>query len=250
MATYRRIWMAFALGCGLSAAPAFADEAIPAADDPSWAMCSASTAQVESEYGIPAYLLKAVALTESGRSGPDRSISSWPWTVNLNDGTPGRRFASKEEAVEFVRDRRTDGARSVDVGCMQVNIMHHPRAFTSVGAAFEPLANVRYAAQFLLQLKEQSVSWQEAIARYHSFNPDISADYAPRVLMFWQRERQQASLAPVKGLTPVIAANDRSQVILASAELATGDAPLTIAARGPAVGTASPTKRIMVWPAK
>lgn len=238
MAKYRRIWTAFALACGIAAGPALADnEAIPASDDPAWSACATSAAQIEAELGMPAYLLKAVALTESGRSGPDRTIAPWPWTVNVNDGTPGRRFLTKEEAVEFVREKRIDGARSLDVGCMQVNLMHHPRAFTSVGAAFEPLNNMRYAAQFLVQLKDAASSWEEAIARYHSFN--MLDGYSARVITLWQRERQQASLAPAKGsTTPVLASADRARMILASA----GDTRL------PAVGTPSPAERVLARP--
>lgn len=219
MAQYRRIWTAFALTCVAFLGQASAGEVTPPADDPAWSACAAGAAQVEGEFGMPAYLLKAVALTESGRAGPDRSVTPWPWTVNLNDGTPGRRFTTKDEAVSFVREKRTVGARSLDVGCMQVNLMHHPRAFTSVAAAFEPLSNIRYAAQFLLQLREVSSNWEEAISRYHSYN--MLNNYSARVLTLWQRERQQAALGLNKPTyVASAAANDRARLVLASAEVA------------------------------
>ncbi|MFO1187247.1 MAG: hypothetical protein U1E87_07225 [Alphaproteobacteria bacterium] len=103
MAQYRRIWMALALACGFAASvPARADSAgRPIAQDPSWGLCAETALKVEAEMGMPAYLLKAISLTETGRSGPDRRVSSWPWTVH--DGATGHYFASKEDAVAFVR---------------------------------------------------------------------------------------------------------------------------------------------------
>ena len=41
---------------------------------------------------------------------------------------------------------RAQGARSIDVGCMQVNLLHHADAFASLEQAFDPVANARYAA--------------------------------------------------------------------------------------------------------
>jgi len=248
VAQYRRIWMALALVCGIAAAPARADnEVIPAANDPAWSLCATGAAQVESELGMPAYLLKAVALTETGYGVPGRrGIAAWPWTVH--DGETGHYFATKEAAVEFVREIRTDGKRSIDVGCMQVNLRHHPRAFTSVAAGFDPVVNIRYAAQFLRQLKESASSWEEAVARYHSFNP--VDNYAGRVLSFWQRERLQASLTPVTPqMAPLLAANDRARLVLASAETGVrriAGSPAAI--RVPAVADTSPATRVLAWP--
>jgi hypothetical protein len=166
---------------------------------------------------MPAHLLKAIALTETGRSGgPGRQVASWPWTVH--DGSQGHYFATKEAAIGFVREIRTDGRRSIDVGCMQVNLRHHPRAFTSVAAGFDPAVNVRYAAEFLKQLRDVSGSWEEAIARYHSYTPGFD-NYAGKVITFWQRERQMAALAPPKPpAATVLAAAKRPTLVLASAE--------------------------------
>jgi hypothetical protein len=230
----------------MAAGVARADEyAIPAAEDPAWSMCADTAAQVEAEYGIPAYLLKAVSLTETGRSGPNRRVSSWPWTVH--DGSVGHYFATKEAAVAFVREIRTDGKRSIDVGCMQVNLRHHPRAFTSVAAGFDPLVNIRYAAQFLTQLKDGAANWQEAIARYHSFSPDLE-DYAYKVLTYWARERQQAALTPAKAQAPKLVAASGPGVLLASAELGfAANSPTVISPAGSAQ-LHDPAKRLLAWP--
>ena len=44
--------------------------------------------------------------------------------------------------------------RSIDIGCAQVNLMHHPDAFASLEQAFDPMANADYAARFLKQLHD------------------------------------------------------------------------------------------------
>jgi Transglycosylase SLT domain len=192
VAKYRRICLAVTLMLGASLAPALAqeDDNRPAADDPAWSLCADTASKVEADLGLPAHILTAVSLAETGRAGPSHQVATWPWTVH--DGTKGYHFATQKEAVDFVRDVRTDGRRSIDVGCMQVNLYHHPRAFTSVSEGFDPEANIRYAAGFLKDLAATSRSWEEAIAKYHTLNPTIDEEYAPRVLAFWARERARA----------------------------------------------------------
>ena len=76
-----------------------------------------------------------------------------------------------------MRALQAQGVRSIDVGCMQVNLMHHPNAFASLDAAFDPTANALYAARFLNTLYGISGSWVQATAAYHSQTPAIGADY-------------------------------------------------------------------------
>ena len=71
--------------------------------------------------------------------------------------------------------------RSIDVGCMQVNLLHHPQAFATLEQAFDPPTNARYAARFLISLFHQTADWPKAGALYHSATPEIAADYARRL---------------------------------------------------------------------
>ena len=68
---------------------------------------------------------------------------------------------------------------------MQINLLQHPDAFSSLEQAFDPSANVAYGAQFLAALYHPSGTWPEAIAAYHSQTPKIGADYWGRVLAHW-----------------------------------------------------------------
>ena len=70
---------------------------------------------------------------------------------------------------------------------MQVNLMHHPDAFTSLDQAFDPVANATFAVRFLSTLYRSRGSWPKAIASYHSDTPQIAGDYQRRVLVTWQQ---------------------------------------------------------------
>jgi hypothetical protein len=240
--------MSLALAWGLALGPVLAQDAKrPPNDDPAWKLCSETAAQVEAKLGLPKHLLGAVSLAETGRAGPNRQISAWPWTVH--DGARGYYFATREEAVDFVRNTRFDGQRSIDVGCMQVNLRHHPRAFTSVSMGFDPKANIEYAAGFLVDLALKSGSWEEAIAKYHTQNPGVDEDYAPKVLAFLARERARSaspgSVSPklvragsLRGSQVVKVASAQPaplRFVIASAAEAAPAAPSVPAVMGPAV---------------
>ena len=65
----------------------------------------------------------------------------------MNAEGQGFYYDTKVEAVAAVRAMQARGIRSIDVGCMQVNLMFHPDAFVSLDEAFDPMANARYAAK-------------------------------------------------------------------------------------------------------
>jgi hypothetical protein len=65
---------------------------------------------------------------------------------------------------------------------MQINLLHHPDAFPSVDAGFEPATNVAYAVRFLKALHTQTGDWAAATARYHSATPERGLIYHQRVV--------------------------------------------------------------------
>src|SRR5262245_33610165 len=105
------------------AAPDVTDASETAADSE---ICLQQIAATETSHGIPEGLLAAIGLTESGRV-VSRKRTVWPWTVNAEGA--GHFFASKEDAIAFVEEQQADGVTSIDVGCMQINLKHHPDAF-------------------------------------------------------------------------------------------------------------------------
>jgi hypothetical protein len=121
-------------------------------------------------------------------------MQTWPWTVNAEG--QGSFYDTKAQAVAAVRALQARGVRSIDVGCMPVNLMHHPDAFASLEAAFDPTANAAYAARFLRDLHAQGGAqggdWSRAVTLYHSATPNLAADYQRSVLAVWPVERRPA----------------------------------------------------------
>lgn len=129
----------------------------------------------------PAGLLSAIGRVESGRLDPhDGNVKAWPWSVNAEGR--GYSFNSKGEAIAAVQALQARNVASVDVGCMQVNLMYHPTAFASLDEAFDPAANVRYAARFLGELFTATKDWNLAAAYYHSKTPELALPYQQKVL--------------------------------------------------------------------
>lgn len=138
--------------------------------------CQTAIAEAEAKTTIPDRLVRSIARVESGRPGV---APSWPWTVNAESRS--YYLDSKDEAVRLVQGLQARGVRSIDVGCMQVNLMYHPDAFASVSDAFDPEKNVAYAIRFLRFLRQDTGSWEGAVGRYHSADPDLGNAYRARV---------------------------------------------------------------------
>jgi hypothetical protein len=158
-------------------------------------LCRAAIAVAEREHGIPAGLLQAIGRVESGRRDPASGhFAPWPWTINAEGR--GMFFPTREAAIAEVRQLQAGGMRSIDTGCMQVNLRHHPDAFASLEQAFDPLANARYAARFLAELQASRQDWSRAAAHYHSQTPERAEAYRARVLAAWAEEQRRPSGDP------------------------------------------------------
>lgn len=140
--------------------------------------CMTPIADAETDNGIPTGLLKAIGFAESGRVANGQKVA-WPWTVNAQG--QGHYFETKEAAIAFVTELRQQGVEVIDVGCMQVNLYHHPQAFDSLEAAFDPADNVAYAAEFLSALQAETGDWGLATQYYHSRTPELGIAYGQRV---------------------------------------------------------------------
>lgn len=158
-------------------------------------LCRAGIVSAERSFAIPPGLLGAIGQVESGRRDPvTGAYLPWPWTVDA-DGD-GHFYPTKAAAIAAVRSFQAAGIRSIDVGCMQVNLLHHPHAFRSLAEAFDPASNTAYAAKFLRELHAQTGSWPEAAAFYHSTTPDLAYAYERQVLAAWPAGLREAENVP------------------------------------------------------
>ncbi len=136
--------------------------------------------------------MSAIARVESGRPDLAGVVQPWPWSINVEGAD--HIYDSKGEAISAVQSFQARGIRSIDVGCMQVNLMYHPDAFASLDQAFDPVANATYAASFLRRLFAQSGSWPAATAAYHSADPQLGLPYQRKVQAVFPEEQRQDEL--------------------------------------------------------
>lgn len=156
-------------------------------------LCRPAIRAAERAHGIPAALLAAIGRVESGRRDPDSgAVVPWPWTIHAEGR--GQFFPTKAAAIAEVRRLQARGVRSIDVGCLQVNLHHHPHAFASLEEAFDPARNADYAARFLVELHDRSGDWLRAAAHYHSHTPELAEAYRRRVIAAWPEEIRLAAL--------------------------------------------------------
>jgi hypothetical protein len=176
-------------------------------------LCTRPLPRYERQYGIPTHLLSAISSTESGRYHKGLNIKvPWPWTINAEG--KGYFFSSKQEAIASVNKLRAQGVKSIDVGCMQVNLMHHPQAFASLDEAFDPEHNVAYAASFLRSLYQETNSWKEAAADYHSRTQSRGTEYAGHVYNSWYNIIDKLRMAKVEVPSSSVAAmNDMKRAV-------------------------------------
>jgi hypothetical protein len=168
-------------------------------------LCLQAIARVEARGGLPRGLLQAIALTESGhRSTGTAAFGPWPWTAN--NGGDGRYFDSKDEAIDWVERLLQQKRRNVDLGCMQINLMHHPEAFDDLEEGLDPLTNVTYGARFLMALKDETGSWERAVERYHNAEPVLGAAYRERVYASWDDQRTGSGARTFLGSTRLASA--------------------------------------------
>ena len=157
-------------------------------------VCRKAAAAAEQEQGLPPGLLLAIGQQESGRwDAGSGSVQPWPYAANA--AGEGRLFPSRTDAIGYVADRLRSGIQSIDVGCFQINLHHHPTAFSTLEEAFDPDANARYAAHFLKGLYAGTGSWEAAVGRYHSATPALGDSYKAAVLSRWAGRGTVAAIA-------------------------------------------------------
>jgi soluble lytic murein transglycosylase-like protein len=133
--------------------------------------CEREIQSAAAKYGIPEGILYSVGLTETGRKG---SLS--PYAMNIE----GKAYfpPSPQAAMTAFYDAKRQGAKLIDIGCMQINHYFHGEEM------FDPRRNVEYAAKFLRDLHSRHDTWTMAVARYHAGpnNNPAQKQYVCRVI--------------------------------------------------------------------
>jgi hypothetical protein len=147
-------------------------------------VCEQAGRVAERTHALPAGLLLAIGRVESGRWDATLGrVVPWPWA--LDAGGDGRLVDSKAAAIAQTVTLRGAGIRNIDVGCYQIDLASHPLAFADLEQAFDPAANADYAARFLGTLHARFGNWNEAVAAYHSMQPERGTAYRQLVFADW-----------------------------------------------------------------
>jgi len=140
--------------------------------------------QVALEYDVPAGILFAIALTESGRKTANGQMLPYPWAMNV-DGK-ALYFVSRQEADTHL-DRLLAAGEKPDIGLMQVNWRYHRHKLGDIRQAFDPWLNLRAGATVLREAYRATGDWWTAVRRYHSGTPTRAEAYRARVLRWYAR---------------------------------------------------------------
>lgn len=156
------------IGPGRAATDAAVDQA---------GVCDQAATLAAARTGVPISVMKAITLTETGRTRDGRA-RPWPWTVNMEG--KGVWFDDRTAALAYATAHHDLGARSFDIGCFQINYKWHHEAFASIDEMFDPAENALYAAGFLQQLYAETGDWELAAGAYHSRTPEHAERYRAR----------------------------------------------------------------------
>lgn len=152
--------------------------------------CMEATQKMEKEFQIKEHMLTTISSVETGRWNElEQQSLAWPWTINAQG--KGQFFNTKAEAVRAVKKLQAQGVKSIDVGCMQINLSYHGEAFDSIEEAFDPENNVRYGAKFLKSLYESKGNdWIKAAMAYHSSTPVKALKYKNKIVSRYEMIKQ------------------------------------------------------------
>ncbi|MCC5956005.1 MAG: transglycosylase SLT domain-containing protein [Natronohydrobacter sp.] len=140
-------------------------------------LCDTAARAAAMRHNVPLDVLRAVALTETGRMRNGR-MEPWPWALNM--GGPGFWPDTRAAALTMARAQIDQGRRNIDLGCFQVNFRWHGQNFASLDDMIDPEKNADYAARLLSQHKSRLGTWDAAAGAYHSGTQTLAARYIER----------------------------------------------------------------------
>jgi len=142
---------------------------------------------VARSHKIPADILYAVAMTESGKTykGEHRP---WPWALNIDGHSE---YCTSQQDAVFKASQAIHYKQPVDLGLMQISWRWHSQRFSDVNEALIPIKNLSVGAAILYEQFELSNDWWEAVGRYHDPGKDVvsrgnAQRYSDRVKQNWR----------------------------------------------------------------
>jgi hypothetical protein len=140
-------------------------------------LCEDAADMATAHLNIPGHILRAIALTETGRN-VDGRLRPWPWVLNV--GGDAVWFQTQAAAVDHANNLIASGVTNFDIGCFQLNFRWHAANFDSLNSMIDPDNNALYAARFLTQKFASLGSWGDAVGAYHSATTAHASAYLAR----------------------------------------------------------------------
>ncbi|MDZ7906070.1 MAG: transglycosylase SLT domain-containing protein [Cypionkella sp.] len=148
---------------------------------------------------VPLPVLLSITRVETGRL-QNGTVSPWPWAANISGQSYF--FDTKLAAVKFAAAEIEKGNLNFDIGCFQINLRWHSKGFASLDAAFDPVTNAQYAANYLASLYLEMGTWPQAVATYHSRTPSHANTYLKKVEAAWDAMQTPQRAAPPRPIAP------------------------------------------------
>lgn len=138
--------------------------------------CASSETAFDLMHGtVDPRVLAGIAMNESDYAG-----RPWPWTLNV--AGRGYFFRSREGAYRAITYLLSQDRSDFDVGIMQVNWRYHHQRFASPWDALRPSTNIKVAESILNENYSKTHSVAQAVAYYHSANPEPGREYLARLV--------------------------------------------------------------------
>jgi len=119
------------------------------------------------EWQVPADVLYAISLTESGRYTEQYGFNIWPWALNI-DGEPYYPD-NQQEALALIKAALSAGTEKIAIGPMQVFWSFHRDIFLrNPSYALDLAANIRAGAKILRAFLDRTSDIWTAVGHYYA----------------------------------------------------------------------------------
>ena len=123
--------------------------------------------QVAAEWQVPADVLYAISLVESGRQTDEYGFNLWPWALNIDDQSYYPK--SQEEALSLIEKAIERGTDKIAIGLMQVYWgFHHDLFNGNPSYALDIATNMRAGAKILRGFMDQTSDLWTAVGYYYA----------------------------------------------------------------------------------
>ncbi|TLG91336.1 lytic transglycosylase domain-containing protein [Pseudomonas edaphica] len=130
--------------------------------------------------GVPAEVLYAIALQESGISLRGTTVP-WPWTLNIA-GAPHYYPTRAQACIALQSSLQNTAPTRIDAGLAQLNLGYQQHHYQRPCDLLDPYRNLAIAASILRDQYRPGESWLAAAGRYHRpAGGEIAERYRARV---------------------------------------------------------------------